>query len=34
MRSAIDFDFGNRTPAKNKKAITATRINILLVNVK
>ena len=32
--SAMDFDFGNRTPAKQKKTATATRINMLVINVK
>ena len=34
ITSVMDFDFENRILAKNKKTITATRINILLVNVK
>ena len=34
ITSAMDFDFGNYTLAKNKKTITATCINVLVVNVK
>ena len=30
---ATDFDFGNFTQAKNKKIMSATCINILLVSV-
>ena len=30
----MKFDFGNHTLAKNKKRITATHINVLVVTVK